>query len=174
MRPQGHRGEVIADLLTDFPGRFAGRQAVSLRLPGAEAPARSVTIEHFRLHHNRIVFKFTECASMNEAESLRGFEVVIPWEQRTPLPEDEVYIADLAGCVMIDTRTGQTVGTVVDVDRESSNTALLVVQTQDRGELLVPFVKAYMPRWDLAARSVHMELPAGLLDLLDPQQPAEE
>ncbi|HEV2666140.1 MAG TPA: hypothetical protein VG324_14575, partial [Blastocatellia bacterium] len=22
-RPQGHRGEVIADLLTDFPGRFA-------------------------------------------------------------------------------------------------------------------------------------------------------
>ncbi|RRA47385.1 ribosome maturation factor RimM [Acidipila sp. EB88] len=179
VRPQGHRGDVIADLLTDFPERFADRPAVALRPAGATVPTRHVTVTSYRMHQGRVVLHFDECATMNDAETLRGLEVVIPWEKRKPLPEDEVYIAELSGCVLIDTCSGRTVGTVIDVDRETSNSALLVVspvlvgreEAEIEGansageELLIPFVKAYKPRWDLKARTLHMELPDGLLDL---------
>lgn len=165
VRPQGHRGEVVADLLTDFPERFDDQPAVLLRKAGAFEPLRPVTVESYRLHQGRIVFSFAECSSMNEAETLRDLEVVVPWEARVQLPDDEVYIAELAGCVLIEARSGVSVGTIIDVDRESSNTALLVVERPGGDELLVPFVKAYAPRWDLQARTMHMELPNGLLEL---------
>ena len=165
VRPQGHRGEIVAELLTDFPERFQAGTAVWLRADPEREPERGVTIERVRLHQGRIVFKFAGCETMNDAEALRGFEIVVAWDERMPLASDEVYIAELAGCTLTDTRTGETVGTVADVDRESSNTALLVVERESGGELLVPFAKAYAPRWDLAARTLHMELPAGLLEL---------
>ncbi len=165
VRPQGHRGEVIAELLTDFPHRFAQNPSVSLRSPGAEVPRRKFTVEHYRLHGDRIVFQFAECASMHEAEQLRDHDIVIPWEDRMPLAEDEVYIAELAGCALIDAGSGITVGTVTDVDRDAGATALLVVEAPGGRELLVPFVKAWEPRWDLEARTLHMSLPDGLLEL---------
>ncbi len=173
LRPQGHKGEVIAELLTDFPERFETHPLVSLRAPAPGAPVRSVTVEQFRMHQGRIVFRFAECSSMNEAELLRGHEVVVPWEERMPLPEDEVYVAELDGCTLFDTRSGSPVGTIVDVDRESSNTMLLVVRRESGREVLVPFVKAYLPRWDLAARTVSMELPDGLVELEDPAGASE-
>ncbi len=170
VRPQGHRGEVISDLLTDFPERFSTRREVSLRKPGAAQPFRTASIETFRRHGARIVFRFAGCASMEDAELLRDLEVVVAWEQRAALAEDEVYIAELEGCALIDTRSGETVGVIVDVDRESSNTALLVVAPDGASktpggaaELLIPFVKAYAPRWDLEAKTLHMEIPDGLL-----------
>jgi 16S rRNA processing protein RimM len=164
VRPQGHRGEVLAELLTDFPDRFRSSPAVLLRAPGAAEPTRPDTVEQFRLHAGRIVLQLAGCTSMNEAETLRGYEVVVPWKQRTPLPEDEVYIAELEGCTLIDDRTALPIGVITDVDRESSNTALLVVETPEGAELLVPFVKAYQPRLDLPARTLRITLPEGLID----------
>lgn len=164
-RPQGHRGEVVADLLTDFPERFATNPSVHLRAPGISLPSRSAVVERSRLHQGRIVLKLAGCDSMNDAERLRDFDVVVPWEQRTPLSADAVYVAELAGCVLIDTRTGTSIGSILDVDRESSNTELLVVQTAEGRELLVPFVRAYLPQLDLVARTLHMHLPEGLIEL---------
>jgi 16S rRNA processing protein RimM len=165
VRPQGHRGEVIAELLTDFPQRFDHHPAVSLRPPGAGIPDRTATVESYRLQGGRIVFRFAECASMNDAEALRDHEVVIPWSERMPLAQDEIYIAELAGCALIDIRSERLVGTILDVNREATATALLVVQDANGRELLVPFVKAWEPRWDLEARTLHMALPDGLLEL---------
>ncbi len=174
VRPQGHRGELIADLLTDFPERFTKQALVSLRATELAEPSRQVTVEHTRMHGSRIVFAFAECTSMNEAETLRGWEVVVPWKERAALGEDEVYIAELTGCVLTDTVTGAFVGTVIDVDRESSHHPLLVVETDVGGEVLVPFVKAYEPSWDLAARTLQMRLPAGLVNLSTTGQEQEK
>lgn len=173
VRPQGHRGELIAELLTDFPERFATQPLVWLRKTELTEPSRQVTVDHTRLHSGRIVFTFAECTSMNEAELLRGWEVVVPWEQRAALSENEVYIAELTGCALTDTATGALVGTVVDVDRDSSHHPLLVVQTEG-GEVLVPFVKAYEPSWDVGAGTLRMRLPAGLLDLSTAGREPEE
>jgi 16S rRNA processing protein RimM len=93
--------------------------------------------------------------------------VVIPLAERAPLDEDSVYIGDLSGCRLYDRASEAMVGEIVDVDRESSNLPLIVVR-QDRGQLLIPFAKAYLPRIDLEARRMEMTLPEGLLDLNAP------
>lgn len=165
LRPQGIRGEVIAELLTDFPERFAGQAVIALQPPAAGSPSRNAVVEGFRLHSGRIVLKLSCSHSRNDAEALRDHHIVVPWEQRTALGEDSIYVADLVGCRLIDTRSGQTVGEIRDVDRESTNLDLLVVAREAGGDVLVPFVKAYAPAWDLQQKTLQMELPAGLLDL---------
>ncbi len=165
VRPQGRKGELLADLLTDFPERFADRRRLFLRA-GMGVP-REVTLEEHWLHKGRLVLKLQGVDSIEAAELLRGHEIVIPFAERAPLDEDSVYIADLAGCLLYDRATTQGVGEIVGVDRESSNMPLIVVRGGS-GELLIPFAKAYDPRIDLEARRMEMTLPEGLLALNDP------
>jgi 16S rRNA processing protein RimM len=165
VRPQGRHGEVLADLLTDFPERFAERKRLFLTAPNW-AP-RPIELEKQWLHQGRIVLKFAGIDSINDAETLRGLEVSIPKSERAPLEDGAVYISDLVGCVLVDSRTGAEVGRITDVDREASATPLLVVESSS-GEVLVPFAKAFQPKIDLDARRIEMQLPEGLLDLNAP------
>jgi 16S rRNA processing protein RimM len=118
--------------------------------------------------------KFKGVDSINEAESLRGFEVAIPFAARAPLEAGSVYVSDLIGCKVIDlNRDGAEVGTVADVDRESSNAELLVVRA-GRDELLIPFVREYVVRVDAEKRRVEMRLPEGLLGINGPMTEEEK
>jgi 16S rRNA processing protein RimM len=56
------------------------------------------------------------------------------------------------------------VGVIEDVDRNAGPTPLLVVHGA-KGEILVPFAKAYLRTIDLAAKRLEMALPEGLVDL---------
>jgi 16S rRNA processing protein RimM len=162
VRPQGRHGEVLADLLTDFPERFGQRKRLFLIAP--KSSPREIDLERHWLHQGRVVFKLAGVDSINDAELLRGLEVAIPRAERAPLEEGAVYIDDLISCELIDSRSGNSVGRISDVDRGASATPLLVVATS-AGEVLVPFVKAYRPEIDLAAKRITMELPEGLLEL---------
>jgi ribosomal 30S subunit maturation factor RimM len=53
-RTRGLRGEVIADLYTDFPGRFEALDYVIAIAP--DGSRRSLQIEEHWLHGKRIVF----------------------------------------------------------------------------------------------------------------------
>ena len=99
---------------------------------------------------------------------MRGLEVAIPKAERAPLEDGAIYIADLIGCTLIDSRTAAEVGKIIDVDRESSATPLLVIQTAAKEEALVPFAKAFHPTFDTAEKRLTMELPEGLLELNAP------
>ncbi len=166
VRPQGRHGEALAELLTDFPERFAERKR--LFLVGAKSEPRQIELERHWLHQGRLVLKFVGIDSINDVETLRGLEVAIPKTERAPLEDGAIYIADLIGCALIDSRAKTEVGQIVEVDRESSATALLVVKTSDQQEVLVPFAKAFQPNFNLAAKTLTMDLPEGLLDLNAP------
>jgi 16S rRNA processing protein RimM len=164
VRPQGRHGEVLADLLTDFPERFAQRRRLYLLSP--ELPAKPVELENHWLHQGRVVLKFTGIDSIEDAEALRGHEVAIPGNERAPLEDGAVYISDLIGCLLIDSGTGSEVGVIADVDREASAAPLLVIA--GAAEILIPFARAFQPRIDLAAKRIEMRLPEGLVDLNAP------
>ncbi len=181
VRPQGRGGELIAEILTDFPERFAERKRLFLAKPesgtaGNQPQPREVSLESHWLHKGRVVLKFAGVDSINDAEGLRGLDVLISREERAPLEEGAVYLDDLIGCMVVDfhgaATAGQQVGEVIEVDRESTAGALLVVRHAS-GEVLIPFVKAYLRRVDLEARRIEMDLPEGLLDLNRPATPEE-
>lgn len=163
IRPQGRRGEILADVLTDFPDRFADRTRVFL-LPAetSVAPLRETVLETHWLHKDRIVLKFAGIDTINDAEPLRGLLVAIPAGERAALTDGSVYISDLIGCEIIDlNQSPAIVGVVSDVDRTAG---LLSVDTAN-GEVLIPFAKAYLVSMDLPAKRIEMRLPAGLLEI---------
>ena len=166
VRPQGRRGEILADLLTDFPERFAERTRLSLlSSENSPAPIREASLENHWLHKGRIVLKFAGVDSITDAEALRGLFVAIPASQRTPLTDGSVYIADLIGCEIFDLNTSKSIGIITDVDRDA---ALLEVKTPRGEQALVPFAKAFLVTMDLAAKRIEMRLPEGLLDINAP------
>jgi 16S rRNA processing protein RimM len=176
--PQGRKGEVFADLLTDFPDKFAERRRLWLLTEGAShaasrpAPApREVELVGDWLHKGGIVLHFAGIDSISDAETLNGLIVAVPRSERVTLGEDEVYIGDLIGCVLIDVAGAApvTVGEIEDVDRTAGPVALLVVRGA-AGEVLVPFARSYLRTVDLEAKRVEMALPEGLLGLNGPEK----
>jgi 16S rRNA processing protein RimM len=174
-RPQGRKGEVFAEILTDFPEKFAERKQLWL-LPasggdesapaaGASAPREAELTAHWP-HKGGVVLHFAGVDSISAAETLNGLIVAIPRAERAALNEDEVYIGDLIGCALVDVALGEpvTVGEIEDVDRTSGPVALLVVKGV-AGEVLIPFAKSYLRKIDLEARRVEMALPEGLVEL---------
>jgi 16S rRNA processing protein RimM len=166
-RPQGRKGEVFADILTDFPEKFADRRSLWLLKEGASAaaPRRAELIADW-LHKGGIVLHFAGIDSISDAETLSGLIVAIPMAERAALAEDEVYIADLVGCTLFDVAGAAPVevGEIEDVDRAAGPVALLVVRGA-AGEVLVPFAKSYLRKLDLANKRVEMALPEGLTEL---------
>jgi 16S rRNA processing protein RimM len=163
-RTQGRKGEVFAEILTDFPEKFASRRRLWLLPPGA--PAREVELIHHWLHKGGIVLHFAGVDSISAAENLKGSYIAIPLAERTPLAENEAYISDLAGCTLVDVAGPEPVivGTIEDVDRTAGAAPLLVLRGA-HGEVLIPFAGAYLRKIDLAAKRVEMALPEGLADL---------
>ncbi len=173
VRTQGRHGEIIADILTDFPERFAERTRVWLMPPDAKTPPREAEVERHWLHKGRIVLKFAGIDSISDALAFRGWHVAIPREARAPLADDAVYVADLIGCHVIDEAGGADrdtidLGPVVDVERGQNGAADLLVLKRDDEELLIPFAKAYLTAVDLDARVLRMRLPADLTQLNAP------
>jgi 16S rRNA processing protein RimM len=174
IRPQGRHGEVIAEILTDFPERFAERTGVWLLPPtDQEAEPRQVEIEHHWLHKGRVVLKFSKIESISDAAMLGGWQVAIPREQRTPPGTDAVYVADLIGCHVIDEAENSAghsadLGPVLDVTRGKAGATDLLVLKRGEEELLIPFAKAYLITIDLDARILRMRLPAGLTTINAP------
>jgi 16S rRNA processing protein RimM len=172
-RTQGRKGEVFADILTDFPEKFAERRQLWLLAEGAsggKAP-REVELVNNWLHKGGVVLHFAGVDSISAAEQLAGMVVAIPLAERSALEEDDVYIGDLIGCTLVD--LGQTsesgseprvVGEIEDVDRSAGPVAMLVVQGT-KGEVLIPFAKSYLRRVDVEAKRVEMALPEGLAEL---------
>jgi 16S rRNA processing protein RimM len=174
-KPQGRKGEIFAELLTDFPDKFAERKKlwllpdeVSGHRPRASSHVypRLVTLKHHWRHKGGIVLHFDGIDSISTAEELNGLIVAIPGSERAPLSEDETYVGDLIGCALVDVAGTEPVlvGTICDVDRSAGPTPLLVLDCSN-GEVLIPFAKSYLRRLDLDTRRVEMTLPEGLIDL---------
>jgi len=174
-RPQGRKGEVFADILTDFPEKFVDRRRLWL-IP-ADPPAgslpREVELIHHWLHKAGIVLHFAGIDSISAAETLKGLTVAIPIADRAPLGDDEFYVGDLIGCTLVDVAgtAPANVGIIEDVDRAAGPTPLLVVRGA-KGEVLVPFAKSYLRKVDLEMKKVEMALPDGLVDLNVSGKPA--
>jgi 16S rRNA processing protein RimM len=173
VRPQGRRGEVLAEILTDFPESFATRKRLFLKpdVAKVQSEIHQLTLEAYWLHKGRIVLKFSGIDSIEDAEKLRDLVVAVPREERIRLLDDSVYVSDLLGARVIDTSKGlrRQVGEIVDVLPGGIAPPMLVVSAESPDPVLIPFVKAYLRSLDLEVKQIEMELPAGLTTLNDPE-----
>src|SRR5579859_315172 len=182
LRPRGNKGEVAAELFTDFPERLKTFREVFLA--DGKSAARSIQLKSFwadRNHPGFGVFHFEGVSSINEAEKFRGLEIQIPIEQRISLPAGKYFVTDLIGCAVFElpslppqvssspcslSEAPALLGTVRDVffpGESQPGTPLLSVNTSS-GEVLIPLAEDICKKIDIAARRIEVQLPEGLRD----------
>ena len=158
LKSHGNRGEVAAEILTDFPDRFQAGNELWLSDGSASQPR---VLEGSWFHKGRVILKFRGCDSITDAEALAGLWIEIPRAERRPLPPGIVYLSDLIGCVVRE--NGQTVGTVEAIE-ETGATPVLNVRTSE-GELLIPFAAEICQTVDVEKQEIQVRLPEGLQEL---------
>ena len=183
LRARGNKGEVAAELLTDFPERLPEIKQMFLR--AESGGRRGVVLREFwvdRNHPGKAVFHFEGIDSINDAERLRGLEVQISLEQRAEVPSGSFFVTDLIGCSVFEIAATASpmrsspcslaeaptlLGKVRDVyfpGEGQPGTPLLAVDSS-RGEVLVPLAEDICAMIEITARRIEVKLPEGLRDL---------
>jgi 16S rRNA processing protein RimM len=123
---------------------------------------RTLTVDAVRPHAGNLLVRFAGVADRAAAAELRGVLLTVDTVELPALDDpDEFYDHQLEGLAAVGS-DGAQLGTVREVVHTPASD-LLVVET-DRGEALVPFVRAIVPEVDLSAGRVVLDPPAGLLD----------
>lgn len=161
-KTRGNRGEITAWPLSDKPDRFEALRSVYLFMASAEEPER-LEVESAWFHGPTLILKFRGVDSISAAERLSGAEVRVPMSERAPLDAGEFYQSELVGCVVVDRRTGESLGRVTGWE-DTGGAGLLVVE----GAFLIPFARSICTVIDPAARRIEVDLPEGLKDLNRP------
>jgi 16S rRNA processing protein RimM len=159
-RTRGNRGEVLADLYTDFPDRFDALEEVWLE--SGKSNRRRMALEESWEHKGRRVLKFAGVDSISSAEEYVGNWVVIPANRAVPLPEGTYFDHDLVGCNVQDVQ-GNLLGVVNEVLRIAGNN-LLAVRNGNK-EYLIPAVSSICKRVSIQEKQIVVDLPEGLMDL---------
>jgi 16S rRNA processing protein RimM len=159
-RTRGNRGEVLADLYTDFPDRFDALDEVWLEFP--DGRRQRAALEDTWEHKRRRVLKFAGVDTINSAEDYVGCWIMIPADQAVPLPEGTYFDHDLVGCSVKDTH-GIELGIVSEILRIAGNNQL-VVKNRNR-EYLIPVVDDICAEIDIKGKQIIVDPPEGLMDL---------
>jgi 16S rRNA processing protein RimM len=128
---------------------------VTLRFDDGRAP-RPAGIRAFRPHKRGAVVAIEGVDTTGDAQPLIGAWL---WTARenARLGEGEYLDADLIGCRLLDGE--RTLGSVAAVRHYPGQDVLEL-----ESGALVPFVRAFIREIDLAARTVRVELPRGLVE----------
>jgi 16S rRNA processing protein RimM len=159
-KPRGVRGEVAADLLTDFPERFGGLAELIAVWPSGER--RRLALEGHWMHGGRVVLKFAGFDTPEAAAALAGCELAVPESEAVALGEGEFYDWQLTGC-RAETVGGDEVGTVAEVLHLGAAPPLVIRDGRGR-ENLVPFVASICVEVDVAGKLIRLDAPEGLLE----------
>ena len=158
-RTRGLKGEVVAEVLTDFPERFATLKDVIASLPNGNCV--ELKIENHWFQKNRIVLKFEGYDTVESAEMFRDAEICVPETEVVQLDADEYFDWELTECQVV-TLDGQDIGKVREVMR-TGGTEILTVQGAEK-EFLIPFAKTICVEVDVEKKLIRIDPPEGLLE----------
>ena len=161
VKPHGVRGELKMIPLTNVAGRFQPGLEVIVEFGDGHLESRS--IEQVR-GVGKTIIELSGIDSREEAERFPGSYITVPRSQLPKLEEDTFYAFDLIGMKAIDSG-GETVGSVFDIESYPANDVLVL--EGGKGEIMVPLVRDYVLKVDMAARTITVRLP----EMLPPAVP---
>jgi len=162
LKTRGLKGEIEAELLTDFPHRFDGISHLIAVSP--DGKRRMIELQSYWLHQTRVVLKLAGYDNIESAIDLVGYEFAVPESERVPLPKGHFYDWELEGCV-VETVGGTPIGHVREVMRIGGGVEMLVVANDAQQDHLVPMVQSIVVDIDIGSKRVQIDPPEGLLEL---------
>lgn len=157
-RPHGLRGELLMDVLTDFPERLQPKVVVY-----AGEAHHPLTIRSTRQHNKGLLVHFEGLDSPEAAGAYRNTWVFVRADDRPPLPEGEYYQHQLIG-LQVRTQEGEVLGQVVEIINTGANDVLVVRRAAAR-DVLLPFIDDVILQVDIPSGEMTVHLLPGLLDL---------
>jgi 16S rRNA processing protein RimM len=159
VRSRGLKGEVVAEILTDFPERFESLETVTAVTP--EGDRSELRIEKFWFQNDRVVLKFAGYDTVERGELLRNLEICVPEDEAVELEIGEFFDWQLEGCQVKDV-SGEQIGEVRELMR-TGGTEILVVDGVEK-EFLIPFAESICVAVDIENKVITIDPPEGLLE----------
>jgi 16S rRNA processing protein RimM len=181
-KPHGLCGEVLVTVRTDEPeARFVAGSVFTTEVPrdrrvstgpaaAASAPGvpyrvpDKLTLESVRWHQGRVIAQFDGIHDRNVAEALRGVLLQVDSAEVAPPDDpDEFLDHQLVGLSVVGT-DGTVLGEVERIEHAPASDLIVLAKTGG-GTALIPFVSQLVPKVDVPAGRIVVDLPEGLLDL---------
>jgi 16S rRNA processing protein RimM len=157
VRPHGLRGEVVVDLKSDLLELVV--EGMEVRVTTRKGEAQSLAVEEARGHQGRLIVKFADIDSREDAESVRAWTIWMTRDQVGSLEEDRWFVQDIIGLEVF-TRDGEHLGAIVEVMHMPANDVYVV-----RGggeEILLPAIEDVVQEVDIEAGRMLVQLIEGL------------
>jgi 16S rRNA processing protein RimM len=172
-KPQGIRGDVTVELLTDEPERFfaVGARVFAGTITGdiANHPAdrknplsrQELHVEAASPYRGGLIVKFDAMPDRTAAEMWRQRYLLVPSDEITPPAENEVFMHDLIG-MRVRGDDGTDLGEVTGLYELPQGLTLEV--KREGGDILVPYRPSVVSEVDLDARIVLVQISSGLFE----------
>lgn len=162
LKPHGVRGEVRVEILTEDPSRFKRMEQVYLsrREKGVPQPVELISA---RFHQNKVLFTLQGYRSREEAATLRGWLVWVPFSDAIPLEEGEFFLFQLIG-MAVWTDENLFLGNVADIIQTGAN-EVFVVKGETGKEILIPDTEEVVLEVNGETNKILIHPIPGLLDL---------
>lgn len=172
-KPQGIRGEVTVELLTDEPDRFfaPGSRVFAGTIQGdiANHPEdrknplsrQELHVEQAAPYRGGLIVKFDAMPDRTAAEMWRQRYLLVPSGEITPPADNEVFMHDLIG-MRVRGDDGTELGEVTALYELPQGLTLEV--KREGGEVLVPYRPSVVREVNLSERIVLVQMSSGLFE----------
>jgi 16S rRNA processing protein RimM len=156
-RSHGIRGDMLVDVLTDFPERLK---------PGTYIyvgdKKQSIKITRRRPHSEGMILGFEGISTSEQTAKYRAQTVYVKGDDRPPLPEGEYYHHQIIGLNVVD-ESGAALGIITEIIETGAND-VYVVKGVDEREILLPAIKQVLLDVNLDTKTMRVHLLPGLVD----------
>lgn len=156
-RAHGVHGDVLVEIVTDFPERMVPGITVGF---GDAQPERFLPVHAVRHHKGAWLLALDGVTRREDAESLAPSWVFLAAQARSSLPDNYYYEHELVGC-RCRAPGGADLGRVVEL-LDMGGGMLLRVESDEGREVLVPFRTPIVVRVDLNDGIIDLDPPGGL------------
>lgn len=160
LKSVGLQGELKVSPLTHFPQRFRQLRDITIQKKGGQS--QTYRIEQVRYASPFIYIKLAGLSSLEEAQLLAGGSILIPEEDRMPLPEGSYYQFEIIG-LDVYLENGARLGRIESIMETGSNDIYVV--KEDGKEFLIPALASVVIEINLPERRMTIRPMQGLLEL---------
>lgn len=157
VKPHGIRGAFKVAPLIERTDRIIKALKVFVRT--GESAGMWMDVEWGRVQGESIVLKLKGIDDRNQAEEYRKADIQLPEIDDDVLPEGTYIASSLIGFHAV-SEDGKTIGTVVDILNMPAQDVFVV--KSEKGEILIPAVKAFIVHVDVEAKRIIISWIEGL------------
>lgn len=156
-RPHGVHGEMVMEVITDFPERLKANTKVFVG-----ESHQLLIITSARFHGEGLLIKFKGVDTPEKAGRYRNQLIYVPAADRPKLPKGQYYHHELIGFAVVD-QNNEEIGRLTEIMQTKANDVYVVTRPDGR-EILLPNIPSVILDIEAERRQIRVHLLDGLIE----------